>query len=165
MVACGIINLINELVATIPISAPRKAGTTGQLPPHRLLPHAQSDFLPPLRPPHLFPARPIRTPQSRKLPSRNTLVGERRLPFLPPTTKRAQYFSPKAELMVIVGFGVVAQLTYLLPSWFVLLLAAQVLAFWDILVGLGLAELAFSAVDQAEASITKFLNLIPRYQE
>lgn len=67
--------------------------------------------------------------------------------------------------MVIVGFGVVAQLTYLFPSWFVLFLAAQVLAFWDILVGLGLVELAFSAINQTETAITKFLNLIPRYQE
>jgi hypothetical protein len=66
--------------------------------------------------------------------------------------------------MVIVGLGVFAQLTYLLPSWFVLFLAAQVVAFWDLLVTFGVVELAGSVINNTESALTKFFNLIPRYQ-
>lgn len=66
--------------------------------------------------------------------------------------------------MVIVGLGVFAQLTYLLPSWFVLFVAAQVVAYWDLLVSLGLVELADSTINGMESALTKFFNLIPRYQ-
>ncbi len=48
--------------------------------------------------------------------------------------------------MVIVGLGVIAQLTYLLPSWFVLFLAAQVIAFWDLFITFGLVELSGSVI-------------------
>jgi hypothetical protein len=66
--------------------------------------------------------------------------------------------------MVIVALGVVAQLTYLLPSWLILLFAAQVIAFWDLLISFGVVELSVSAIDSTESALTKFLNLIPRYQ-
>jgi hypothetical protein len=66
--------------------------------------------------------------------------------------------------MVIVGLGVIAQLTYLLPSWLVLFLAAQVVAFWDLLITFGLVELVGSAINNTETALTKFFNLIPRYQ-
>lgn len=66
--------------------------------------------------------------------------------------------------MVIVGLGVIAQLTYLLPSWFVLFLAAQVIAFWDLFITFGLVELSGSVIQGTETALTKFFNLIPRYQ-
>jgi hypothetical protein len=66
--------------------------------------------------------------------------------------------------MVVVGLGVVAQLTYLLPSWLILLLAAQVVGFWDVLVSFGAVELSAAAVTSTETALNKFINLIPKYQ-
>jgi hypothetical protein len=67
--------------------------------------------------------------------------------------------------MVIVLVGVVAQLTYLLPSWLLLFFAAQIFAFYELLVSLGAVELLSAYMSNTESAITKFLNLIPRYQE
>lgn len=67
--------------------------------------------------------------------------------------------------MVIVGLGVLAQLTYLLPSWVIVLAGAEVWAFWELLVSFGVVELGASAINSTESALTKFFNLIPRYQE
>lgn len=92
------------------------------------------------------------------------LVLQLDLPLLLGLLGRAQYLCLDLELMVIVGLGVFAQLTYLLPSWFVLFLAAQVVAFWDLLVTFGVVELTGSAINNTESALTKFFNLVPRYQ-
>lgn len=67
--------------------------------------------------------------------------------------------------MVVVGLGVTAQLTYLLPTWFILVVAGEVLAFWEILVALGVVELAAGAINSTDTALTKFLNLIPKYED
>lgn len=67
--------------------------------------------------------------------------------------------------MTIVFIGVAAQLAYLLPSWLIIFLAAQLFAFKDILVSFGLMELLGAFASNTESAISKFMSLIPRYQE
>lgn len=67
--------------------------------------------------------------------------------------------------MTIVFIGVAAQLAYLLPSWLIVLLAAQLYAFKEVLVNFGLMELLGAFASNTESAISKFMSLIPRYQE
>ena len=66
--------------------------------------------------------------------------------------------------MVIVAAGVFAQLTYLLPNWLAVLLLVELVAAWDLLGELGVVELIETQVQSAEVSLTKFLDMIPRYK-
>ena len=67
--------------------------------------------------------------------------------------------------MTIVFIGVAAQLAYLLPSWLLIFLAAQLYALKDVLVSFGLMELLNAFASNTESAISKFMSLIPRYQE
>ena len=67
--------------------------------------------------------------------------------------------------MTIVFIGVAAQLAYLLPSWLLIFLAAQLYALKDVLVSFGLMELLGAFASNTESAISKFMSLIPRYQE
>jgi len=58
----------------------------------------------------------------------------------------------------------VAQLAYLLPSWLIVLLIAEVWASWELLVDYGIVELVETQVQSAEVSLKKLFEMIPRYQ-
>ena len=68
-------------------------------------------------------------------------------------------------MLVVVGLGLVAQLNYLLPTWVVLLLIAQVVVFWKLIVNLGGLELLGSQIAKTEESLDKLFRMIPRYEE
>lgn len=66
---------------------------------------------------------------------------------------------------MVVGLGLAAQLNYLLPTWVVLLLIAQVAAFWEVIVSFGGLELLGSQIGKTEESLDKLFRMIPRYEE
>lgn len=66
--------------------------------------------------------------------------------------------------MVVLGVGLIAQLTFILPNWLVVLIAVEMVGGWDLLRDFGLVELVESQVRSAEVSLGKLLEMIPRYK-
>lgn len=66
--------------------------------------------------------------------------------------------------MVVVGVGLVAQLTYMLPNWLVVLVLVELVGAWDLLAAMGVVEMVESQVQSAEVSVGKLFDMIPRYK-
>ena len=66
--------------------------------------------------------------------------------------------------MVVIGAGVAAQLTFMLPNWLVVLVLVELVGAWDLLREIGVIELVESQVKSAEVSVGKLFEMIPRYK-
>jgi hypothetical protein len=66
--------------------------------------------------------------------------------------------------MVVVGVGLIAQLTFILPNWLVMLVVAELVGGWDLLKDIGVVELVQTQVKSAELSLEKLSDMIPKYK-
>lgn len=66
--------------------------------------------------------------------------------------------------MFLVAFKLAIDFTWLIPTWFLIILATEVFSAWEFLKELGLIELAQKYIDLAHKSLEKVMAMIPKHQ-
>ena len=65
---------------------------------------------------------------------------------------------------MVIGVGLIAQMTFWFPDWLAVFLLVQVVACWELMSEMGVVEMVQTQVQAAEGSLNKFIDMIPRHK-
>ena len=65
---------------------------------------------------------------------------------------------------MVIGVGLIAQMTNWFPNWLAVFILVQVVAGWELMSDMGVVEMVQTQLQAAEGSLNKFIDMIPRHK-